>query len=305
MIVGWTWHCNGSCQLLEEHCSLLQGSQAYSIKDIHIRHSHQSHMHIMYTWNTNSKRVSCWHSAVRPSHGLRTITSFALQTNWKTFETDATWTLDKFFSHQSSLPAFTMGAQPMVLWWEAPSAHRACASCRENTFLLTAWLKLDHQMASLYLSRHLIKIRCLWSILSRITALMWSGINIWFPLLSCVHLNIFFSLHKDLWGRNRNVQLMQVRHWKALHEWKYTVGQNRCAWNQSDNFTTQGIEMRHYLVNMYIYTTYHRGNLKKCKEWCMFTSWPEWWLTENKSLLHFKHIVNFGLLQLFYFPCNL
>lgn len=91
-----------------------------------------------------------------------------------------------------SLTALTMGAQAMLPGWEAHSAHSVCASCRENTFPLTAWLKLDHQMASLHLSRHLIW--CLWSILSRITASMWSGINIWFPLSSCPHFNIYFLI---------------------------------------------------------------------------------------------------------------
>ena len=82
----------------------------------------------------------------------------------------------------------------VVLQSEDHNTRGVCASCREYTSLLPAWLKLDHQMASLHLSRHLIKSLCLWSILSRITALVWSGINIWFPLLSCIPFNIYFSL---------------------------------------------------------------------------------------------------------------
>lgn len=139
----------------------------------------------------STKVTACWHSeggcliTQEPPHHLHCKQSGKLlKLMWLEL-----WT--SFSVTKSSLPAFAMGAQPMVLWWEAHSAHRVCASCRENTFLLTAWRKLDHQMASLHLSRHLIKIWCLWSILSRIKALMWSGINIWFPLLSCVPLNFF------------------------------------------------------------------------------------------------------------------
>lgn len=43
--------------------------------------------------------------------------------------------------------AFTGEAQLMSQGWKVAVAHGAGASCRENTFLLTAWLKLDHQMA--------------------------------------------------------------------------------------------------------------------------------------------------------------
>lgn len=185
---------------------------------------------------------------------------------------EQTGKLLKRISHQSSLPTFTMGAQPMVLWWEALSAPWVCAACRENTFLLTAWLKLDHQMASLHLSRHLIKIRSLWSILSRITALMWSGINIWFPLLSCVHLNIF--------PPERSLRQIQMCAWKKLckqyqsHSLSRSIDLsflNRYAWGQNDIFTIY-------------YKSFHTRNwdgklLVKC------ISWIPVWETTNQFVM--------------------
>lgn len=221
-MVGCTWHASGlfqpqTLQFLKKSCFSVFASRVKGLwnKDT-VGKTHKPH-------DLQLANILCWPLDIVQnsfliwkllladftllgslSWGQRATTLFAWQTNWKTFETDVIWTLE-FFSHQSSLPTFTKGALPMELWWEIHSAHRVCASCRENTFLLPAWLKLDHQMASLHLSWHLIKIRCLWSILSRITALMWSGINIWFPHLSCVPLNFFF-LHEDVWGRYRCIQ---------------------------------------------------------------------------------------------------
>ena len=151
----------------------------------------------------------CLIASERPHHLHGKQTGKLLKLMWLKL-----WT-----SFPATKAAFARGVQPLVLWWEAHGAHRACASCRENTFLLTAWLKLDHQMASLHLSRHLIKIWCLWSILSRIKALMWSGINIWFPLLSCVHLNIFYSIKTSKADTDMyRAKVMQAS--KALREWK-------------------------------------------------------------------------------------
>lgn len=221
-MVGCTWHASGlfqpqTLQFLKKSCFSVFASRVKGLwnKDT-VGKTHKPHdlqLANILRWPLDIVQNSflIWKLLLADftllgslSWGQRATTLFAWQTNWKTFETDVIWTLE-FFSHQSSLPTFTKGALPMELWWEIHSAHRVCASCRENTFLLPAWLKLDHQMASLHLSWHLIKIRCLWSILSRITALMWSGINIWFPHLSCVPLNFFF-LHEDVWGRYRCIQ---------------------------------------------------------------------------------------------------
>lgn len=114
--------------------SRLKGSRAHAIKD-KAWQTHQSPTEMI-----ENHRISNWPLT-------RATAWFATQTHRETFETVVTWTPDEFFNQQSRL--CHGGA---ALWGCGERLTELRGARRENTFLLTAWLKLDHQMASLHLS---------------------------------------------------------------------------------------------------------------------------------------------------------